>query len=275
MDINMSETVEEYVAKIGRITSEYKQLSRKEVEFNDDGESSLEEIKERKINIYKYIKKKALKCEDIRIAIAVLEYTPKMFKYLPPQFKHDKQFFLDVMPIIESARILKFADDIIRNDFDCCVEALRIDYTVYPYISDKLQNNPKIIDVYEWGREMSEIPKTLADIDLSQFGPDEDDKYFQSLPIKAKIVLGKEIPIDEEDYIPPSKPISQKHKEMKTPLKADNEFNEDATLDWGTDNFDDDDDLPINEKKASDNDPELPPKKDLKKKGFISKIIGS
>lgn len=301
----MSGTVEEYVDKIGRISSEYKQLSRSEVEFNDDGESSPEEIKERKINIYKYIKRKAIKCEDERIAVATLEFTPKMFKYLPKKYKHDKNFFIECVRLLEAPKLFKYADEVIRSDLECSLVALNLDYRLYYFASDKIKSNSEVIELYEWKKEVNSLPKNLPEIDLEKWGPDEDDKYFYE---NSNILTDKshdKTNIDETlsqldvetannlnfpnvstiDSTPSSQQIrttkglrltkSSKKLTQSTGLVVGNDTYTEATLDWETngDIDDTDEDGSINNQQIDDDDPELPPIKKQDKKGLLARLF--
>ncbi len=299
----MSGTVEEYVDKIGRISSEYKQLSRSEVEFNDDGESSPEEIKERKISIYKYIKRKAIKCEDERIAVATLEFTPKMFKYLPKKFKHDKQFFIECVNTLESPKLFKYADEVIRADLDCCLVALTWDYRLYDFVSNKIKENPEIVELYEWKKEVLNLPNNLPEIDLEKWGPDSDDKYFynneKNLSLKDEstnenmqetlshleeeksnldfpdISIISNSKSSQKTRITKSGRVTKSNKKItqSANLVAGNEIYTEATLDWETDGEIDEDDGSIDNQKIYDDDPELPPIKKKEKKGFIAKLF--
>lgn len=293
----MSGTVEEYVNKIGRISSEYKQLSRSEVEFNDDGESSPEEIKERKISIYKYIKRKAIKCEDERIAVATLEFTPKMFKYLPNKYKHNKNFFIDCVNLLEAPKLFKYADDVIQSDLECCLVVLTLDYRLYDFASDKIKSNPKVVELYEWKKEVHNLPSNLPDIDLDKWGPDNDDKYFyESLNTQSNTLnidntleqldkeTAKNLDFPNVSTLDENSP-SQKTKGLKITknsnkitskvLVTENETYTEATLDWETngDIDDTDEDDSIENQKIDDDDPELPPIKKQVKRGFWAKLL--
>lgn len=284
--------VEEYVDKIGRISSEYKQLSRDKALLDDDGEVSAEEIQERKTNIYKYIKRKAIKCEDKRIAVAVLEFSPKMFKYLPTQFKHDKEFFLKMIEELETPRILKYADEVIQSDLTCCLEAIRMEYRLINYISPELKKNQAILDTYSWARELHKLPKKLPDIDLSKYGPDDDDKYFYDGNTNKNSSPSEEQPTpSEENEILESleldgatltvATIEEKNKEKpnkssksieKKPI--DQDLIDEETIAWDDDEDDDDDDG-ISGKNIDDDDEDLPPIKSKKeKKGFFARLWG-
>lgn len=287
--------IEEYVDKIGRISSEYKQLSRENALLDDDGEISADEIKERKINIYKYIKRKAIKCEDPRIAIAVLEFTPKMFKYLPNRFKQNKEFFLNTLKELENPRMLKYADEVLQSDLDCCLAALRLEYRLINYISADLKSNQDILDTYAWSREIQKLPKNLPQIDLSKCEPDSDDIYFydnktpktqqetkqpsteEEAQILEQLELdGATLTIATEKEQVKNKKRKQEHEEK--PIH--NDLIDEETIAWGDDDtqYDDDDDeddgiIHRKENEEEDED-DLPQVKNKEKKGFFAKLFG-
>lgn len=180
----MSTTVEQYVEKISRITTEYKQLVKKEANYSKGEDITLPEISERKLEIYKYIKNKASKCKEKSIAVATLDFTPKMFKYLPVEFKHDKAFFLETLKELNAPKLLKYSDKVIKTDIECCMEAIKRDHRVYYHVHHSLQNDPKILNIYEWRKELSRVSPNISNINLSNHGPDEDDKYFYDSKLK-------------------------------------------------------------------------------------------
>lgn len=195
----MAGTVEEYVEKISRLTKEYKQLIRKEAKYVGSKDDTLAEIKERKLSIYKYIKGKASKCTDERIAFVTLIFGAKMFKYLPKEYQ-SKEFFLNAVTEINSTRIFKYASSSVTSDRECVITAIKKDPTMFQYASEALKKDAEIISLYQWKSEVASIPKELPKIDLNGWGPDEDDKFFKLTSSSSTGHSEAEQSDDEPDY---------------------------------------------------------------------------